>query len=218
MNTKWLKRENEAALVLFFNGWGMDEAAVAHLDCSGVDVLMLNDYREPLVLDENVEKYNRLYVVAWSLGVWAAAQVLSKQSFVMDKAIALNGTLLPMDDREGIPLLVLQRTMENWSEDANRRFWSRVMGGFAVGKEHLDKCGQRTIENQQQELREIIDNLQEDAVRDYAFDVALIGKKDMAFPYENMQRYWKNRVRTVSVDIPHYPFLYLLSWKQIIAL
>ncbi len=44
----WLHRASAAApLIVFCNGWGMDERAVAHLDGTGCSVLCLYDYRSP---------------------------------------------------------------------------------------------------------------------------------------------------------------------------
>ena len=44
MKYKWLNRENNDKLIVFFNGWGMDECVVKHLYPDDYDVLMFFDY------------------------------------------------------------------------------------------------------------------------------------------------------------------------------
>ena len=44
MKYKWLNRGENNKIILFFNGWGMDENVVKHLDCEDYDVLMFYDY------------------------------------------------------------------------------------------------------------------------------------------------------------------------------
>ena len=42
----WLnKQENNKKLIVFFNGWGMNETPIQHLKTDDFDILMLNDYR-----------------------------------------------------------------------------------------------------------------------------------------------------------------------------
>ena len=40
MKYKWLNNVKNKKLIIFFNGWGMDENVVKHLDCEDYDVLM----------------------------------------------------------------------------------------------------------------------------------------------------------------------------------
>ena len=37
---------NNNKLIIFFNGWGMDEIIVSHLDKEDYDLLILYDYRD----------------------------------------------------------------------------------------------------------------------------------------------------------------------------
>ena len=36
--------ENNEKLIIFFNGWGMDEFIISHLDRKGYDLLVFYDY------------------------------------------------------------------------------------------------------------------------------------------------------------------------------
>ena len=72
MKYKWLNKEvNNSKLILFFNGWGMDENVVKHLDVEDYDVLMFYDYN---TLDtdfdfNSLNFYHEKNLIAWSMGV-----------------------------------------------------------------------------------------------------------------------------------------------------
>ncbi len=40
MKYKWLNKQNNKKLIIFFNGLGMDENAVNHLDTEDYDIVM----------------------------------------------------------------------------------------------------------------------------------------------------------------------------------
>ena len=44
MKYKWLNKHQNNNIIVFFNGWGMDESVVHHLDFSDYDVVMFYDY------------------------------------------------------------------------------------------------------------------------------------------------------------------------------
>ena len=71
MKYKWLNKVNNQKLIIFFNGWGMDESVVSHLDCENYDILMFYDYN---TLDtdfdfESLNIYPKKNLIAWSMGV-----------------------------------------------------------------------------------------------------------------------------------------------------
>ena len=45
MEINWLKRTGSREIVLFFNGWGMDQRAVSHVE-GEMDVCEVHDYRD----------------------------------------------------------------------------------------------------------------------------------------------------------------------------
>ena len=45
MQYKWLNKQENKNLIVFFNGWGMDEKVVQHLKFCDFDVLTFYDYR-----------------------------------------------------------------------------------------------------------------------------------------------------------------------------
>ena len=75
MKYKWLNKNNNSKLILFFNGWGMDECVVNHLKTDDYDVLMFYDYNS-IETDFNfkaINLYKTKHLVAWSMGVMIAS-------------------------------------------------------------------------------------------------------------------------------------------------
>ena len=102
MKYKWLNINQNNKVIVFFNGWGMDESVVYHLDFSDYDVLMFYDYNN---LDTNfdfnsLDKYKNKSLIAWSMGVMVAT-LFHKIEY--NATTAINGTLKPIDNDFGIP-------------------------------------------------------------------------------------------------------------------
>ncbi len=227
MKKHWINNNNNSNLILFFNGWGMDAAIIEALDCTGYDILMLNDYAEIDSLGETFNKYTDVYVVAWSLGVWVASQVLSMSFVKVTKSIAINGTTKPVDDNEGIPSYIFRGTLDGWSDYVRKRFLMRISGGAKVYLKDPDRFGARSIENQKQELLSIFHQykalknskslINKSEAKGFYFDMALIGKQDAIFTLKNQLNSWQNKVQCKIYDMPHDPFLSIRSWHQIIS-
>ena len=102
MRREWITKEGSRILTLFFCGWGMDERAVQHVKGKG-DLLLFYDYRD--ISGEEapeVEGYESVRVVAWSMGVWAASVLLSRWNIPVSYRVAINGTERPVDEHYGI--------------------------------------------------------------------------------------------------------------------
>lgn len=114
MKQAWLiQNEENKSLILFMLGWGATPNAVQHLPFpAGYDVLCCYDHRSltPLAA-QDFERYERLYLFAWSFGVWVAEQ--SCQELPLYRAIAINGTPYPASAQYGLRLKVLQRTIRS---------------------------------------------------------------------------------------------------------
>lgn len=124
MRIVWLNKKNRDRVIIFFNGWGMDENAVIRL--SGIyDLLMVYDYRH--LENKNfpvLEEYQEIFVVAWSMGVWAASNVIPELPFSPSRLIALNGTEHPVDDHWGIPCRIYQLTEKGMDEKGRKNLYN----------------------------------------------------------------------------------------------
>ena len=110
MEYKWLNQDNNDKVIVFFNGWGMDESVVKHLCSDSFDVLMFYDYNSLNTNFDfkNLNLYSKKYLIAWSMGVMCASLF---NNIIYDKKVAINGTLLPIDARYGINPKIYELTI-----------------------------------------------------------------------------------------------------------
>ena len=218
MNKIWLNRQHNRRCILFFNGWGMDENAVNHLEIGNFDICMFNDYNPVSTLDETVSEYEEIYVIAWSLGVWAAGQALHKSRIKPTKSIALNGTQIPIDTENGINPELYMATLEGWNERNRNKFNMRILGGREQYQQLNNRLPNRTVDHQKDELEVILQQSTKNSSMELLFDYAFVGKGDLIFAPENQKNYWKNRAKIIKTNAPHYPFADFTTWNQIIEL
>ncbi len=216
MNINWIKRENSRQLILFFNGWGMDSSAIEHLKAENYDLVEVNDYSILDFNENDYKSYSEIYVIAWSLGVCVASVILSDTSLPIKRAVAINGTLNPVDSNEGIPPDIFKGTISGWNEKSKGRFQMRIIGGRNEYEVNCLKFGSRTIQNQKLELMSLYDRFQNKTERIFSFDTAIIGKRDAIFSMENQLNCWQSTTKYEIIDIPHYPFLHFKFWDEII--
>ncbi len=220
-----LLRQNEAdgrrGVILFFTGWGMDPAATAHLAPGDYEVRTFWDYTElPGGLPE-LPRDQPLHLVAFSLGVWAAAQ-LPWEPGSLQSALALNGTPNPRDETVGIPPAIFDGTAGNWLHPrARERFLLRMTGSLPAAQAF--PSGGRTPEDQQKELESIARACQKNAAapppQKCPFSRALIGTRDRIFPPQAQRLAWeKAGVPATERDLPHHCLAAQNSWEEVLHL
>jgi biotin synthesis protein BioG len=217
MNTTWINRDNNPKCILFFNGWGMDENSVKHLDFQGFDICMFNNYKVIERINDDLSNYREIFVVAWSLGVWAASQVLSKSDIETVKKIAINGTEKPIDDMYGIPKEVFRGTLTGWDVRNRNKFNMRVLGGRDNFRDFSVLLSSRSVDDQKSELQSIWENVEKKNTSEFEWDKVIIGDKDMIFTSLNQVNWWSGKTEIVKKDIPHFPFVDFSSWGEILS-
>ena len=215
MRIEWLNKTGNGRVILFFNGWGMDGQAVKHLKCPS-DVLMFYDYRSlELETLPDLNAYREIAVVAWSMGVWAAAQFLSTRNIRPLKRVALNGTERPVDDRYGIPVRVYALTEKGMTEKGREKFIARMLDGRA---EHpVTDFTHRPLGEVCEELSRI---REESAVLQSVleWDKVYVSEQDVIFPVSGQQAWWAERGAEIRM-LPggHFPFYHFESWEEIVG-
>ena len=216
MKKIWIKRENTQELLLFFNGWGMDEKPCRQLAFDeGLDILMIYDYTVPESI-EDLADYRAVHLVAWSLGVFAAAKVLA--GIELASALAINGTLKPINEDEGIAPAIFQGTIDSWSEAARMKF-NRRMCGIKYNREFNANLPERSIDSQKAELIALKEQILNSPVPENIFREAIISLDDKIFTRHAQEKHWTDaRIPIKIIDEPHYFFPALKSWKELSAL
>lgn len=203
MQQFWLRKEGNRDLILYMLGWAATPNAINHICPAGYDVLAICNYTDihPLPAEE-LGEYRRIYLFAWSFGVWVSEQAC--RHLPLYKAIALNGTPYPVDDRYGMRLRLVLRTMRSLarnggsnpaaeSQDAERY----MPDGPYPDRDPLDKIT---------ELENLAAWSKENPTIGMKWDKAYIADKDEIFPPANMRAYWEPLGLGTPIPGYHYPF------------
>ena len=218
--------EGASGLLLFFSGWGAEPCMFregATDESAAYDILMLWDYRDMSFDARILSGYKEVRVLAWSMGVWAAGQVLSQPGLngcANGIRLAVNGTPFPVHNRMGIPEAVFDGTLATLSDRSLGKF-RRRMCGSSEAMEQLMSCGlHRTVDELREELSAIREAVRHgadhdagtfsgtaaaDASGEFSWNHAVIGSGDLIFPAANQTEAWKGLdVPVTLLDIPHY--------------
>lgn len=195
----------------------MDEHPTAHLIAGRYDICTCFDYNS-LETDRSEwwNRYDEITVVGWSMGVWAAEQVLTRLNLPIRQAIAINGTPKPVDNTRGIPEAVAQATLDGLTPESLRRFYRRMLGSGTLLKE-MEEAGNLPVidfDERKEELRRIIDR-RPYADSGFCWHKALVGTGDAIFPPANMCTAWQGQAEVIELDAPHYPFHLFKTWEEI---
>ena len=182
----WLnKKEDNKKLILFFNGWGMNETPVNHLESEDCDILILYDYSD-LSFDFaefDFSKYKEKNLIAWSMGVYVAN--LFKDVFKdFNKKVAINGTCKMIDNDYGIAKKIYDITIKLFGEKTCEKF---IQNMFEDGEIPAKVTITRTMENLKKEL-EIIKTISFQENLDFDFKSWVIDN-DLEEEYKEYRKY-----------------------------
>lgn len=207
MEWRWLKRSGASNLVVVFGGWALGRFPYLNLGGSQ-DVLLAQDFR---MIDGGMpaepKDYTTVSLVAFSFGVAAYAFWQLTEPEVFSRKVAVNGTLAPVDRRNGIPPIVFHRTVETLSQDSLRAFCRRCYdGSFEIDEHNLDH------------LRDELNAVQDrGAAPTRAFDRIWVSNQDKVLPAANQLRAWAEQSGKVRrLDAPHVPFSKFRTWDEVL--
>ena len=208
----WLNKKENKKLIVFFNGWGMNETPVQHLAYNDFDVLILYDYRN-LNFDLSqfdFSSYSEKYLVCWSMGVYVS-NLFKKDLKDFDKKIAINGTSKIIDDNFGIPTRIYKVTIKFFNEDSCDKFIKNMFNG---GKLNPNVTIEKTLEELKEELISIQNVALDDALD---FDYAIISSDDKIIPTKNQINFWQNKTKIKQISSTHYPFENFKNWSELLC-
>jgi len=216
MQTAWLQRHQGRECILFFSGWGMDPAPFHELPAADLDLCMFFDYRELHPVDlGHFSGYHRLYLVAWSWGVWMASHLLANRAAVFSSATAIGGTLLPVDAQRGIPPESYQAMLNHFSPEALDSFYRDMFDDSGQLTRFLAQRPQRPLAELGTEMAACRDAfLHAGAGRDI-YSRTLITSRDRIFSGRNQMRAW-GKGRGEVTAWPHFPFYLLTDWRDLL--
>ncbi len=216
MQIEWCNRHGNDKIILFFNGWGFDTNMFNSFDHQDYDVLMFYQYKTTDISRmPDISSYKEVYVVAWSLGVYMAQKIAI--NIAINKAIAINGTLEPIDDDKGIPENIFKGTIDNLTERNLYKFNARLFGGLKSYNQHLLPDGDYI--ERQKELEWLYESIKRgDNSKKNIFTKAIISEKDMIFTLQNQRASWSARVDEICyLNEAHFIFQSLDNWESVIG-
>ena len=217
MKYKWLNHKNNSKLIIFFNGWGMDENVVKHLDCEDYDVLMFYDYN---TLDTDFDWdllsiYSEKNLIAWSMGVMVGGIIstlirplgtFSHQG----RRVCINGTLKPIDAEFGIHPKIYDLTIKGFDENGRDRFIKSMFDTQPPPAFQAPSPLERDIENQHSELI-ALKNYK--ANETFKYNKVLISDNDKIIPTKSQVAFWG---KEPNLKGGHCPFFQFETWSELL--
>lgn len=215
MKYKWItKNYKNDNLIYFFNGWGMDENVLNILKKPlDTDILMFYDYQN---LDINNDvfdeclKYKNKYLISWSMGVMIST-IFAHKLGKLNKKIAINGTIKPIDDNYGILKKIYDLTISNFNELSCKKFFQRMFVNnlnINLPIKPLDELKNELI---------CLKNYKGD--ENFSFDLVYISEYDKIITSKNQLNFWNNRnEKIVMLNCGHFPFFNFKSLNESLLL
>ncbi len=205
MEQVWLQQSPENQdLIIFILGWAATPNAVCHITPPGYDVLACHNHSgEPEILRAgDFVRYRRIYLFAWSFGVWVAEQ--SCRELPLHRAIALNGTPYPVDPRWGMRLKVVMRSMQAIASKGgvNEFATTTTEGRYIPTGPYPDRSATEKVA----ELTNLSERAKAYSAPHLTWHQAYIADKDEIFPPARMRDYWGSVGLGTDFDSYHYPF------------
>lgn len=215
----YLRNNNSENLILFFCGWGMDENPFSILK-SDSDVLFVYDYTSPDFPDFDFSKYKNVSLLAFSYGVYASGIAKLPECLKLDSSTAINGTLIPVDDKYGVPLKQFELT-EKMDSKSVVKFRERLFGGenakhhFQIFESNLPN---RSAKSCTEELIGMKKYVPVFAMPDRKFDKVYIANRDRCVPSRNQKNFWQkqNFSNIIELETGHFPFYNYQSFEELL--
>lgn len=205
MQQLFIIQQHRPRLLLFFAGWGMDATPFLHYRPRESDFLVVYDYRTLHFDTSSLRPYREVHLVAWSMGVWAASQVMPHSGLPITQSTAINGTPYPVDETRGISPALFQATLEGLNEASLLKFNRRM----CLDKRSFDGfrliAPQRSVEELKEELAAI--SYQQEVLLSppFAWQQAHIGSNDRIFLPSHQAEAWAGTsTRVESGNEAHY--------------
>ena len=196
-------------------GWGAGPEAVDNIALPGWDVAVAYDFTDLSLDDSFLERYYTVYVFAWSLGVAASSLISRKEAITA--AFAINGTLSPADDSDGIPIEIFNGTLAGLDERNLYKFRLRMAGDRRKATE-LHEAASRDVGNLRQQLATMMDLQASGRIAEaerLPWVRAFISRDDRIFPPENQRNSWK---KAVDVEIVELNGAHLPSFSSVVRM
>ena len=182
MKQTFIIRNNEKHLLLFFAGWGMDETPFRHIHPAECDWMICYDYRSLEFDTTLIQAYSKI-----------------------TQSTAINGTLYPIHETEGITPSVFEGTLQGLNEQTLLKFQRRMCGSAADYKVFQTMAPKRPVEELKEELAAIRQQYLSSLPSEFVWQTAIIGDNDRIFLPDHQEQAWRNKADSLlHVEAAHY--------------
>ena len=204
---------NSSDLIVFFAGWGCDYNQFTNLH-DNKDVLILYNYQD-LTLDFDFSKYDNIYIIAYSAGVFVASIYPYIIPNVRQK-IALCGNPYLFDEKLGIS----GDTMQVFREITLDNYWDFRRKYMVFSDEEYEKYNKlesmRTIESCENELKALERMYAEYKTQiNPKFNKAIMAENDLIFDLCMQKDFYKDKLRVIK-NAKHHIFFHFNSFEDLL--
>lgn len=221
MKALWLAENGKKEFLVFFAGWGMDARPFEFLAAGERDVLVLFDYTDehvPVDLGALAAGYETVDVAAWSLGVPVANTVCAGLRGTLRRVVAVNGSIIPVDEQFGIPPEMFDATVERLGHGGLERFRRRMCGGAETLERFNSMLPDRDLDSLTSELVALRERFSGAEPAGSIFDCAWVGANDRIIRADSQCRCWQRfGVPFAMIDAPHFPFYRWSGWEELLC-
>lgn len=219
MKAYFLNKQNNQNLIVFFAGWSFDYYPFINLEHKDYDILFIYDYNDLSVPEEltGIAHYQNKILITWSMGVFAA--FLLKDLFTdFNYKLAINGTVNPVDNENGIPVKMFELTLKHAAKGLEEKFYQNVFLNEEEYNLYKQNPVHRSIENRVTELENLYNLIKTTEINYNKFyDSAIVSDYDKIIPPQNqIESHKKNNIPVIILPFGHYPFYNYSSWNEII--
>ena len=209
----FFQNNNSRDLIVFFSGWGCDYNQFVNLH-DNKDVLTLYDYQD-LNLDFDFSKYDNIYVIAYSAGVFVASMLTDTIPNVRQK-IAVCGNPYLFDEKLGLSLEAI-RVLKEVNLDNYLDFRRQYM---VFSDEEYEKYNQlaslRTFESCENELVALQKMYRERKGQiNPEFDKAFAAENDLIFKLPVQKDFYKDKLQVIR-NARHHIFFRFNSFEDML--
>ncbi len=192
--------------LLFMAGWAMGPKPFIGLLPDDSDCFLCYDYRRLDLPDlSRLDAYERIDLLAWSMGVWVAALTLADWRARFTSATALAGTLYPIDDRRGIPVPAYDKMEQSLTTEDLDSFHASMFDNATELASFTANRPTRSLASVREELTCLHQHVRASHSVPDIFTRRIVTSRDRIFPARNQTRAWGNG-RFLQKKLPHFPF------------
>jgi len=219
MQECWLYRINSDKLIVFYNGWGMDENPFLHLKSDEYDVVMFYDYSSLPEKKIIFQEYKNIFHIGFSFGVFIMGLLFQNEIININNSnfFLINGSFKMISKDYGIHPKIFESTLENLSETGVIPFYKNMFFDKKDFQIFMNNKPGRDFNDQLRELLRLKELCESDIFSQSFVKSALICRWDkIIFPIAQKKFCNEKSISYKEIDSGHFPFFMWKSWDEVL--